>query len=192
MSLFSSLTPTLLWLFERALKYAEAGELRVLSSASNTGKGKKKSTYAVIHASLAEKVLFRAWMKINKEKNRLQQSLQSAKMAHLGAGGDVRLAIKPSAPASIWAELIAARQAWEELIRTTQQERKVCTAYKKTKNEPDYSAISAVEPSILLLHWGPWRSCVPEAELPLGFFWFHFDWQGAGLRVRSHVGEKRI
>lgn len=150
------------------------------------GRKKRKSTYAAIHASLAEKVLFRAWMKINKEKNQLQQSLQSAKMAHLGASGDVRLPIKPSAPASIWAQLIAARQAWEGLIRTTRQERKICTAYKKTKNKRDYSAISAAEPSNLPLHWGPWRSCFREAKLPF------FYWRGAEFRIRSHVGEKRI
>lgn len=95
-SLPSFPSPTLLRLFERVLKYAEAEERRVLSSVCNAGKGEKKATYVAIQESLAEKVLFCAWMKIKMEKNWLQQSLQLAKMAHLGASCDARLPIKPS------------------------------------------------------------------------------------------------
>lgn len=193
MSLFSSLlfshphAALTLW---KSSKICRSRRTRgfVLSVQHGEKKIKKKSTYAAIHASLAEKVLFRAWTKINKEKNQLQQSLQSAKMAHLGASRDVRLPIKPSAPASIWAQLIAARQAWEGLIRTTRQERKICHGFqKKQKNKRDYSAISAAEPSNFPLHWGPWRSRFPEAKPP-----FFFYWRGAEFRIRSHVGEKRI
>lgn len=131
-------------------------------------------------------------VKVKWEKNRLQQSLQLVTLAHLGASHYVRCPVKPGARASIWDELIAARQAWERIDQNESAGAENLHSFQKkepSKKKTKKKTSGIISLSVQLIRPNSSRSeaCEgPVSKIKSPFFLL------TGGRNWDHVGRKGI